>query len=104
MSADRSKINKKSGLIEYLSVKTALPSDILSGGFRIEVRGRNFVISFGCRRIIQYTPTNIILAAKDFSVGVSGQRLICTSYHEGAVCIEGLIEKIEFDPDNISGV
>ena len=103
MSTDISKVSKKNALIEYLSVKTALPSDLISGGFRIEVRGRNSVISFGCRRIVKYTPSNIVLAAKEFAVGISGERLICTSYHEGAICIEGFIRKIEFDPDNMDG-
>ena len=98
MSRDRSKSNKKSDLIEYLSVKVSLPSDILSGGFRLEVRGRNSAICFGCRRILKYTPKMIVVASRDFSIGVSGQRLDCTAYHEGAICIEGLIENIEFDP------
>ena len=103
MSTDISQASKKNGLIEYLSVKTTLPSDLLSGGFRIEVRGRNSAICFGCRRIVKYTPDNIVLAAKDFTVGILGEGLICTSYHEGAICIEGFIRKIEFDPDNKNG-
>ena len=103
MSVDRSQKNKRNSLIEFLSVKTSLPSDILSGGFRLEVRGRNSVICFGCRRILKYMPEKIVLASKDFSIGLSGQRLVCTAYHEGAICVEGFIEKIEFDPDGEEG-
>ena len=103
MSAQKSKSNKKTSLIEYLSLKTSLPSDMISGGFRLEVRGRNLVIGFGCRRILKYTPRLIILAAGDFSVGVFGERLVCTTYHEGAVCIEGFVEKVVFDPEAEEG-
>ena len=98
MSAKRTKSDKKMTLIEYLSTKTSLPSDLISGGFRLEVRGRNLVIGFGCKRILKYTPSLIIIAARDFSVGIFGERLVCTTYHEGAICIEGHIEKAEFDP------
>lgn len=104
MSEERSKNDKKISLIEFLSTKTSLPSDILLGGFRLEIRGRNSVMCFGCSSILKYTPCCIIMASKDFSVGILGCRLICTSYHEGAVSIEGFIEKIEFDPDTTEGV
>ena len=103
MSTDRDKSNKKKGLIEFLSVKTSLPSDLLAGGFRLEIRGRNSIICFGCKRILKYSPNNIVISAKDFLIGIRGQRLICTAYHEGAICIEGFIEKVEFDPDMEEG-
>ena len=100
MSGEKKRSDKKERFIEFLSVKAALPSDALSGDFRLEIRGRNFAIVYGCRRILKYTPTQIILSSKGFSVGIDGERLSCSSYHEGAVCIEGYIKGIAFDPDN----
>ena len=87
--------DKKAGLIEVLSQKTALPSDALMGDFRLEIRGRNSAIVCGCRKILKYEPQCIVLSAKGFDLTLVGERLICTAYHEGAVCIEGYITGIE---------
>ena len=95
--------DKKSSLIEFLSVKASLPSDALAGDFRLEIRGRNSVIVCGCKRILKYTPTEIVLSAKDFEVAIMGERLICTAYHDGAICVEGYVMGIEFDPEDMEG-
>ena len=95
--------DKKAGLIEILSQKTALPSDALTGDFRLEIRGRNSAIVCGCRKILKYEPQNVVLSAKGFNVAIFGERLICTAYHEGAVCIEGYIIGVQFDADIESG-
>ena len=97
------KNDKKNALIEFLSAKTSLPSDMLAGDFRLEIRGRNNAIICGCKRILKYTPQEIVLSAKGFAVGITGKRLICTSYHEGAVCIEGYVCGVEFDLDTSNG-
>ncbi len=97
------KRDKKTAFIEFLTQKTSLPSDALAGEFRLEIRGRNSVIVCGCRRILKYTPTEIVLSSKGFSVGIVGERLICTAYHEGAVCIEGYVTGVEFDPEYTIG-
>ena len=97
------KCDKKASFIEFLSVKVSLPSDALAGDFRLEIRGRNSVIICGCRRIQKYTPTEIILSAKDFDVSIIGERLVCTAYHEGAVCLEGYVVGVRFDPDKKKG-
>ena len=96
--------DKRASIIEFLSVKASLPSDALSGDFRLEIRGRNSVIVCGCRRIQKYTPTEIVLSSKDFDVAIIGERLICTAYHEGAICIEGYVTDVKFDPDDTEGV
>ena len=97
------KIDKKASIIEFLSVKASLPSDALAGDFRLEIRGRNSVIVCGCRRIQKYTPTEIVLSAKDFDVAIIGERLVCTAYHEGAICLEGYIVGVKFDLEDIEG-
>lgn len=94
---------KKSALVDFLTQKTWLPSDALAGEFRLEIRGRSSVIVCGCRRILKYTPTAIVLLSKEFSVGIVGEKLICTAYHEGAVCIEGFVTGVEFDPEYTIG-
>ena len=97
MSVSRSNGQNKPTLAEMLSAKTTLPSDILVGEFRLEMRGRNTVILNGCKRILEYSPNKMMLSAKSWSFSIIGERLVCTSYHDGAICIEGYIKDIVFD-------
>ncbi len=89
--------SSRKGIVEYLSVKAELPSDILTGDLRIEMRGRNLLFIQGCRRILNYSPCLMIMAVKDMSVEVAGERLICSTYHSGTVSIEGYIKSINID-------
>lgn len=104
MSASNEKARKKPSVAELLASKTTLPSDLLIGEFRLEVRGRNTVIINGCKRILEYSPERMRLAIKKSSVCVSGERLICSTYHDGAICIEGYIGSISFDDGEESEV
>ena len=83
--------NKKKGLVDLLVRKTTLPCDTLAGEFRLEVRGRGLLFMQGCRRILKYSPEEMILAAKEFEVYIEGRNLICSTYHDGTVTVEGAI-------------
>ena len=85
---------EKRGFIEYLATKAELPSDALTGEFRIELRGRNTLFMQGCRRILKYSPEEMIMASKSFEVSIKGQRLVCSAYCGGAVTVDGAIEGI----------
>ncbi len=88
---------KKRGIAELLAVGTELPSDLLHGKFRLELRGREQLFVWGCHRIIKYSEEEMILSAKGFSVVIRGERLVCSSYHEGGVSIEGYVCGVELD-------
>jgi hypothetical protein len=95
-------MNKKSNknkarIVEYLAVKTSLASDSLVGEARIELRGRNTLFMQGCRRILKCSPEEMVMAAKGFAIRIRGQRLICSTYHDGTVSIDGLIESVALD-------
>lgn len=90
------KTRERRGLVEYLALKTELPADALTGDFRIEIRGRNTLFMQGCRRIIKYAPDEMIMAAKGFEVSIKGRRLICTTYHDGTVTVDGFINGVDF--------
>ncbi len=97
MKKDENKrVEGKRGLVEFLAVKASLPSDILSGELRIEIRGRNTLYLQGCRRIMTYSPTEMVLLAKSCIIKVAGERLVCSSYHDGTVTVEGLIDGVQF--------
>ena len=95
---------KRCGIVEYLSVKAELPSDALTGDFRLEIRGRNTLFVHGCRRIIKYSTEEMILGTRDFRVRVGGERLICSSYHIGTVSIEGYINSVCFEDNCTEGI
>ena len=84
--------NKRKKLKDILS----LPSDALLGEVRVEIRGRELLLVNGCRRILEYSPTKISIAAKGFCITVEGADMICTSYHCGAVTVEGRIGSLSY--------
>ena len=82
---------------DWLSLKLDIPSDIMSGGMRVELRGRNSMTVHGCRKILGYSPDRIILQMKNCVIEVRGSRLVCISYLAGAVGIEGRICALTLD-------
>lgn len=101
MSAEPNKVHKeKRGFLEFLAVKAELPSDVLGSDFRIELRGRNTLFMQGCRRILKYSPNEMIMSAHGFTVVIKGERLICSAYHSSTVTVEGNILSINFEESN----
>ncbi len=84
-------------LSEWLSLRLDIPADVLSGGIRLDLRGRNTLTVHGCRRIMDFTPCRIRLALTGCDLVVEGDRLTCTSYLAGAVGIEGCICRMAFE-------
>lgn len=95
MSKKEHKSDKRT-LLEYLAVQNELSPDALAGEARVELRGKNQLFVSGCRRIIVYSPTLIVLAIKGDELSIKGERLICTSYHTGTVSIGGAISSVSF--------
>ena len=87
---------ERRGLAEWLAVYLDIPSDITTGGLRMDLRGRHSLTVYGCREILDFTPREIRLRLSEGSVTVGGWRLICSSYLAGAVSIEGCICGITF--------
>ncbi|MBE6559014.1 MAG: hypothetical protein E7661_08435 [Ruminococcaceae bacterium] len=81
---------------EWLAVKLDFPPDVLSGGMRIELRGRHSMLVHGCRRILHYTSEEMRLALQNCVLCITGQRLVCHSFLAGAVGVDGLIQGICF--------
>lgn len=84
-------------LPEWLAVRLDVPADLLSGGFRADLRGRNSLTVHGVRRILAYSPERIVLALREGSLSVCGERLTCASYLAGAVGIDGHIRVISLE-------
>lgn len=84
----------KRRLPEWLACRLDLPPDILPGGMRLEMRGRNLLTVHGTRRILTYSPTCIRLEMKEAVLAVRGKRLCCTAFAAGAVCMDGFIQSL----------
>ena len=87
---------QKRPLMERLAVENDVPPELLSGGCFVEIRGRYSVVVRGCRRILVYSDTRVVLKMRRDIIAVEGKRLTCISYLAGAVSVEGLIDKVEF--------
>ncbi len=84
--------------MERLGSKLDIPPDVVSG-IHIEMRGRNNLTVRGCRKILRYTTEEVRLRLHGVTLQVTGSRLYCTAYHSGAVEIDGLIDSINFCPE-----
>ena len=98
MSAEPNKVHReKRGFLEFLAVNAELSSDVLGGDFRIELRGRSTLFMQGCKRILKYSPNEMIMSARGSAVIIEGERLVCSTYHGGTVTVEGNILAVRFD-------
>lgn len=92
MNNDNMKKKKRhGGFVKFIEEKTALPSDAFARDSSIEIRERRELCMRGCRRIIKYSPREMIMAGKGFEVRIRGVGLVCTSYNYGAITVEGEI-------------
>lgn len=91
------KREEKAGLREKLCQRLDIPPDLLPGAGLVEIRGRNSVSVRGCGKILVYTPEEIRIGLRKGSLLIVGKRLICTSYHAGAVGIDGWIDRVSFE-------
>lgn len=89
-------------LPEWLSVQLDVPSDLLDGGIRLDMRGRNCLTVHGCTRILHFSPEAVCLELGNCALTVRGHRLICTSYLAGAVGVEGCICCMEFSDGEVT--
>ena len=95
--SDMPKNKKKRRFADVVFEKTGITSDEISGGVTLELRGRNYLLISGCKRIEKYSPTLMVMRVGKDLLTVGGEELICSSYHGGTVTVEGLINTIGFE-------
>ena len=83
-------------LAEILAIDHDIPPELLSGGCFVEIRGRSSVVVHGCKKILVYTETRVVLKMHKDILEIIGSRLTCLSYLAGAVSVEGLIDSVSF--------
>ena len=95
MSNEKKKEEKRT-FLEYLAIKEDINTDIMTGDVYMELRGRNSLLVKGCRRILGYSPDSVVLDLKKDKLTVKGKRLICTSFYNRSVSVEGVIISVAF--------
>ena len=95
MSNEKKKEEKRT-LFEYLAIKEDINTDTVTGDVYMELRGRNSLLVKGCRRILGYSPELVVLDLKRDKLTVRGKRLVCTSFYNRSVSVEGVITSIVF--------
>jgi len=93
----RQSAGERAYLPEWLVKHLDFPPDVLHGGMRIEVRGRELLLVEGCCQIVVYTPTLVKLRMRHCVVVIEGERMLCHSYLSGAVGLEGVIRAVSFE-------
>ena len=81
---------------ERLRERLDLVPDLWEGGL-VELRGRGSVTVRGGGRILLYTPQKIRISMPKGVLAICGERLLCTSYYQGAVGVDGRIDGIFFE-------
>ncbi len=61
----------------------------------LEMRGREELLIRGCREILFYSTTEIVLRLRSYVLAIYGQELYCTAYFYDAVNVEGRIASLE---------
>ena len=88
--------NKEKGIFDRLKSIADIPGEVGSG-FSLNMRGDREIYVSGCRRILEYSRERIVLSIKEFCLIVCGENLICSSYFERSVGIEGRIDSLLID-------
>ena len=88
--------NKNGGFFCYLKSIADIPGEV-GNGFSVSMRGDREIYISGCRRILEYSRERIVLSIKEFCLIVCGENLICSSYFERSVGIEGRIDSLLID-------
>lgn len=88
---------KRLGIFDY--IKKCDNTDLGLGGldFSLEAFENSRIVLYGCRRIIKYTFSEMILETRKFNVCIYGSTLNCSAYHVHGVEISGEIDNIKFE-------
>lgn len=94
----RRKNKDRMSAMEWLERKFDISPDMISG-IRIEIRGQNRLLLHGCKNILKYSESEMLLDLGKLRLRVSGERLWCTSFISGALGVGGHITSVCFEED-----
>ncbi len=83
-------------LKERFEKEFEIDADMMSGGGRVEIRGRTRVEVGGVKKIRSYSDTCVELLMDRGVLFINGRRLECVFYQRDAAAVEGLIDSVGF--------
>ena len=81
----------KRDLAAKFAARFDIPRALLPGGFAISMAGDSELTVRGCKRILSYEETEILLAVGGTVLRVMGQELYCSAFSGGALTLTGKI-------------
>ena len=97
----RRKKDKCMGAVEWLERKFDITPDVFDG-VRIEMRGQHKLLLHGCRKILKYGESEMLLDLGKMRLRVCGERLWCTSFISGALGVGGHIRSVSFVEEGLA--
>lgn len=84
---------------ERLCRRLDLLPDLFGGEGLVEIRGRGAITVRGGGKILRYTPEEIRVSMPRCVLAIKGEELVCTSYYQGAIGIDGRIGGVFFEEE-----
>ncbi len=86
---------RSGGLLTRLRKRYGSPS-LLPDRELVILRGRRGATVYGCRKILAYSPREILLSLGREAVLVEGERLYCSSFTASTVTVEGDVRGVSY--------
>ncbi len=87
-------------LRKKLSELVSLPESAFGVTPFIEIEGSSSVKINGCREIIDYTSSRVIIMTADYPLTVEGSELTLLSYGERTALVQGMISRLSLGGEN----
>ena len=90
------KLKKRRAESRYGEGCNGVAGAVFCGGLYCEIASNKEAVFYGIKAIIDYTSEFVCLCHRYGSVSIYGKDLSCRSYIEGAVCIGGDIDSVQY--------
>ena len=90
------KLNNRIAHRRTQNASSGIAGAVFCGGLYCEIASNNEAVFYGIKTILDYTSELVCLGHKHGSVSINGKDLSCQSYVEGAVCIRGYIDSVQY--------
>ena len=93
-------MRKKRDFFDELGRRLDIPREGLPGGFSVTLSGRSELSVRGCRRILSYSPQQIVLRLSGAcALYIEGNGLFCASLQVGDLTITGEVLSLRLAED-----
>lgn len=92
-------MRRKKELLTQISQCLDIPREALPFGFGLTMSGQTSLTVRGCRGILSYEKSCVRLSLGRITLGIAGERLICTAFEAGSITVEGCIRVLSFEED-----